>query len=213
MQSKKIQHQIPTQAKKVNTKNLIQINTTEKKNSNNIRIATINARSVKNKQLQIAETVELQNIDFIMLTETWLKNMDKDKAWVKASDLNNNNLRLDIVNRTKRQEGGIALLHKKEYNTTKLETNLQLDTIEHRVWSTTIRNKKLTLSSIYHPPIGLSKGNTHAKFLDEVSKLTQLLMTNYTNLVLLGDFNIHTQDTLNSDSIIYNDMMEALGLQ
>ena len=53
----------------------------------------------------------------------------------------------------------------------------------------------------------------HAKFLDEVSKLTQLLMTNYTNLVLLGDFNIHTQDTENPDSIIYNDTMEALGLQ
>ena len=145
--------------KKMNTKNLIQINTTKKNNSNNIRIATINARSVKNKQLQIVKTVELQNIDFIMLTETWLKNMDEDKAWVDTSHLNNNNLRLDIVNRTKMQGGGIALLHKREYNTTKLETNLQLDTIEHGVWSTTIRNKKLTLASIYHPPIGSSKGN------------------------------------------------------
>ena len=38
-------------------------------------------------------------------------------------------------------------------------------------------------------------------------------MTNYTNLVLLGDFNIHTQDTENPDSITYNDMVEALGLQ
>ena len=83
-----------------------------------------------------------------MLTETWLKNMDEDKAWVDTSDLNNNNLRLDTVNRTKRQGGGIVLLHKNEYNTTKLETNLQLDTIEHRVWSTTIRNKKLTLAGI-----------------------------------------------------------------
>ena len=55
----------------------------------------------------------------------------------------------------------------------KLETNLQLDTLEHGVWSTTIRNKKLTLAGIYHPLIGSSKGNTHAKFLDEVSKLTQ----------------------------------------
>ena len=115
----------------------------------------INKTSVKNKQLQIVKTVELQNIDFIMLTETSLKNTDKDKAWVDTSDLNNNsNLRLDTVNRTKRQGGGIALLHKREYNTTKLERNLQLDTLEHRVWSTTIRNKKLTLAGIYHPPIG-----------------------------------------------------------
>ena len=196
----------------MNTKNLIQINTTKKNNSNNIRIATINARSVKNKQLQIAETVELQNIDFIMLTETWLKNTDEDKAWVNTSDLNNNNLRLDTVNRTKKQGGGMALLHKKEYNTMKLETNLQLDTLEHGVWST-IRNKKLTLAGIYHPPIGSSKGNTHAKFLNEVSKLTQLLITNYTNVILLGDFNIHAQDIENPDSIICNDMMEALGLK
>ena len=49
----------------MNTKNLIQINTTDENNSNNIRIATINSRSGKNKQLQIVKTVELQNIDFI----------------------------------------------------------------------------------------------------------------------------------------------------
>ena len=194
-------------------RNLIQINTTEKNKSKNIRIATINARSVKNKQLQIVETVDLQNIDFIMLTETWVKNMDEDKAWIDTSNLNNNNLTLDTVSRTKRQGGGIALLDKKEYNTTKLETTLQLDKIEHGVSSTTIRNKKLTLAGIYHPPIGSSKGNTYAKFLDEVSKLTQLLMTNYTNVVFLGDFSINTQNTENPDSITYNDMMEALGLQ
>ena len=195
--------------KMVNTKNLIQINTTEKNNLNNIRIATMNTRSVKNKQLQIIEIVELQNIDFIMLTETWLKNLDEDKAWVNTSDLNNNNLRLDTVNRMKRQGGGIALLHKKEHNIIKLETDLQLDTIEHGVWSTTIRNKKLI---IYHPPIGSPKGNTHTTFLDEVCKLIQLLITNYSNLVLLGDFNIHIQDIESADSIAYNDMMEALGL-
>ena len=175
----------------MNTKNLIQINTTGKNNSNNIRIATINARSVKNKQQQIVETIGLENIDFIMLTETCLKNTEEDKAWINTSDLNNNNLRMDTVSRTMRQGGGIALLHRKEYNT-RLETNLQLDTTEHGVWSITIRNKKCTLAGFYHPPIGSSKGNTHTKFLKQVSKLIQLLITYYTNLVLLGDFNIHT---------------------
>ena len=194
----------------MNTRNLIQIHITEKNSSNNIGIVTINARSVKNKQKQIVETIKLENLDFIMLTETWLKNTDEDKAWINTSDLNNNNLRIDTVSRTMRQGGGIALLHRKEYNTTRLETSLQLDTIEHRVWSMTIRNKKLTLAGIYHPPIGSSKHNMHTKFLEGVSKLIQLLMTNYTNLVLLGDFNIHTQDMENPDSITYNDMMEAL---
>ena len=33
------------------------------------------------------------------------------------------------------------------------------------------------------------------------------------NVILLGDFNIHAQDTENPDSIIYNDTMGALGLK
>ena len=38
------------------------------------------------------------------------------------------------------------------------------------------------------------------------------MITNYTNLVLLGDFNIHTQYTESTDSITYNNTMEVLGL-
>ena len=189
------------------------MNQTRKNNSNNIRMATINVRSIKNKQQQIVETSELENTDFIIQTETQPKNTDEDKAWINTSDLDNKNLRIDAVNRTARKGGGTVLLHRKDYITTRLETNLQLDTIEHGVWSTTIGNKKLTLVGIFHPPIGSSMGNSHTRFPEEVSQLIQLLITNYTNLVLLGVFNIHTQDTENPDSITYNDMMEALGLQ
>ena len=46
-----------------------------------------------------------------------------------------------------------------------------------------------------------------------MTTLIQYLITNHTNLVLLGDFNIHTQDIDNPDSQIYNNTMEALGLQ
>ena len=133
--------------------------------------------------------------------------------WIDTSDLHSNNLRIDTVNKTARQGGRIALLHRKEYITTGLETNLQLDTIKHGAWSTTIRSRKLTLVGIYHPPIASSAGDTDTRFLEEVGQLIQFLKTNHTNLVLLGDFNIHDQDTENPDSLVYNDIMEALGLQ
>ena len=139
--------------------------------------------------------------------------MVEDKAWIDTSDLYNNDLRIDTVNRTARQGGGKALLHKNEYMTARLETNLQLDTIEHGVWSTTIRNKRLTLAGVYHALIGSSTGSMHAKCLEEVSQLIQYLITNHTNLVPLGDFNIYTQDIENPDSLIYNNTMEALGLR
>ena len=59
--------------------------------------------------------------------------MHEDKTWIDTSNLLNNNLRIDMVNRTARQEGGIALRQKKEYMTVRLEPNLQLETIEQGV--------------------------------------------------------------------------------
>ena len=52
---------------------------------------------------------------------------------------------------------------------------------------------------IYHPSIGTMAGNTHTKFLDEVSQLVQYFITNHQNLVLLCDVNIHTQDLTHPD--------------
>ena len=104
--------------------------------------------------------------------------------WIDINGLHNNNPRTDTVNRTARKGGGIALLHREEYITTRLDTNLQLDTIKHGVWSSTIRNRKPILVGIYHPPIGSSTGNTHIRFLEKVSQIIQFLIPNHTNLVL-----------------------------
>ena len=48
-------------------------------------------------------------------------------------------------------------------------------------------------------------------FLDEVTDLLTALIPKY-NISLLGDFNIHTEDTSNPYNIIFDDTMEALGL-
>ena len=50
--------------------------------SQHIRIATINTRSIKNKVELVPhlENSELQNLDFLAITETWLKDTDEDRA-------------------------------------------------------------------------------------------------------------------------------------
>ena len=65
----------------------------------------------------------------------------------------------------------------------------------------------ITILVIYHPP-----GNTPTRLLDEVSELVQYYLTNHSNLVILGDFNIPIQDLNNPDSLAFKDTMEALGL-
>ena len=74
--------------------------------------------------------------------------------------------------------------------------------------------KQETHSSWYLPSTNRSSiGNTHTRFLGEVSQLIQFQITNHTNVVLLVDFNVHAQDIENPDSLVYNDIMEGLGLQ
>ena len=53
---------------------------------------------------------------------------------------------------------------------------------------------------------------TTTMFLDEVTELLMALIPKYSNIMLLGNFNMHIEDTSNPDNIIFNDTMEALVL-
>ena len=44
--------------------------------------------NIKHNDL-VLETILLHNLDFAILTETWLKDTDEDQAWVKTSELAN----------------------------------------------------------------------------------------------------------------------------
>ena len=179
--------------------------------SQHIRIATINTRSIKNKVELVLENSELQNLDFLAITEIWLKDTDEDRTWISSSQLESDKLSFQTLNRQNKRGSGLGLLHRKEYQVTRIDNPLQLDTMEHATWRAQLGNQALMLLVIYHPPIG-NAGNTHTRFLDQVSELLQYSITNHKNLVILGDFNIAVQDLGNPDSQTYLDTMEALGL-
>ena len=59
---------------KVNTKNLVHIQLgTDQIYTSNVRVGTVNTRSVKNKSDLIIETSKLENLDFLVISETWLR--------------------------------------------------------------------------------------------------------------------------------------------
>ena len=165
--------------------------------SSNVSIATVNARSVKNKLDLILETSKLENLDFLVISETWLG--EDDATWISTSCLDNDDYRIHPINRQGKQGGGIALLHKDRYQVIRDLKAPQLDLLEYGIWTTRVRNKTLTIIGVYHPALGATR-NTPVRFLVQVSELVQYLFTNHKNLVLLGDFNIHvnrldSQDT------------------
>ena len=77
-----------TQTRGVNTQNLIAIRTVDsggKVTMPYLKIATLNARSVKNKDQLLFQELTDNNIDIGLKTETWLKDTQEDEAWVNQS--------------------------------------------------------------------------------------------------------------------------------
>ena len=188
---------------KVNTKKLVHIQLgTDQIYTSNVRVGTVNTRSVKNKSDLIIETSKLENLDFLVISETWLR--EEDAHWVATSSLDTEGYRIQTINRQGKQGGGVALLHKDRYQVARDHNAPQLDLLEYGIWSTRVRNRILTIAGLYHPPLGSTR-NTPARFLDQVSELVQYLFTNHKNLVLLGDFNIHVNRLDNQDTQAYID--------
>ena len=46
--------------------------------SEQLRVSTVNARSLKHKENLISEEIHNTNSDITIITETWLKNIDED---------------------------------------------------------------------------------------------------------------------------------------
>ena len=208
--SSKLGSRLNKYTSKVNTKNLVHIHLgADQTKTSNVRVGTVNTRSVKNKSNLIIETSKLENLNFVAISETWLK--EEDAHWVATSSLATEEYRIQTINRQGKQGGGVALLHKNRYQVTRDYNAPQLDLLEYGIWSTRVRNRILTIAGLYHPPLGNTR-NTPARFLDQVSELVQNLFTNHKNLVLLGDFNIHVNRLDNQDTQAYIDTMEALGL-
>ena len=199
----------PIKQAKINTKNLVKIDTTYKGHiiTNNVRIAMVNTRSIKNKIDLVNENSELESIDILAITETWLTNSQEDQTWVQTSGLLDQDFTFHMHNRTGRRGGGLGLQHSKEYQARRIDHNNNYTTLEQAGWLLQLGDRMVTILVIYHPP-----GNTPTRLLDEVSQLVQYYMTNHKNLVILGDFNVAVQDLNNPDSLAFYDTMEALGL-
>ena len=62
-------------------------------------------------------------------------------------------------------------------------------------------------------PSSPQKGIINSMFIDAITEYLTDVLSKHKNNVILGDFNIHTEDLSSSDTVIFNDTMEALGLE
>ena len=134
--------------------------------TSNTRLALVNARSIKNKDLMLHHHLIEKEIDICIVTETWLGQTDIDKIWYESTVLNRNQLQLFPSNRQGHRGGGIAFVTKTNI-TTKLLNEGQLNTFQFAKWQLALSHTSITVIAICHPPPSNFMTVTNGEFLDE----------------------------------------------
>ena len=140
-----------------NMSNLQYVKTTDNHNKgggNNMRIETLNARSVKIKGHIIAQQLHETDVDLAVITDTWFKDTDTDRSWLNQSELRQLNYDILLQNRPGPMKGGgIVLMYKHQYSKdiTLLEKTTT-STMEYLVCRLIQRNKCYHIIGLYHPP-------------------------------------------------------------
>ena len=206
----RIQDYIKPSARGINTRNLIYVPIVDsqgKQIEKNFKIATLNTRSLKPKAHLVLEEYLENNLDILLLTETWLS--DNDKFWCESCDFNNNGLCFDFENRVGGQGGGIALISKSHHTVERIQVNVNVANLEFAMWKATINKTKLGLIGIYRPP-DTSIGRVTDELIDIIE---QVRGRNLDQIILLGDINIHIHDITSNDVVAFNSTLDMLGCQ
>ena len=197
----------------VNHNNLIHIRPTNTEGqfcTSNLNIATVNVRSLKNCEQQVLNEIIEGSIDVLVITETWLSNTQDDAHWIQASDLNKEPLTCQIYSRMGRRGGGLALVCK-SYLKPSLKHSFQSQALEAATWTVINKNIPICITGVYHPPPW--EGIINSMFIDTITEYLTDVLSKHKNNIILGDFNIHIEDLSSSDTVIFNNTMEALGLE
>lgn len=190
-----------------------EINCRDNKFAANCKLALWNARSIRNKSASISDFVFTNNLDVLILTETWLCGDSKDNSSV--SDLCNTLLDHDFVHtpRSHRKGGGLGVLCKKGLKA-QLQTNdVTFQSFEHLIVLLTSGSVRLQLVAIYRPPPSKKNNLSVGLFLEEFGSFLEQIITSPGKLLIAGDFNFHTDVSSDYNASKFLGLIDTFCLQ
>jgi exonuclease III len=178
-----------------------------------INMSTINCRSIKSKAELVHSLIDEKGLDTTVMTETWLTKADD--LWSTLCDLNNNGLTMIRANRTRRKGGGIALVSRNHtFRDVKMVKSGESRSFEHSHFKLLVsNNSSLNLLAVYRPPYSTKSPYSVPMFVDDLTKFLMDFLTEHSNVVIMGDFNVHVNNLEDPDVILFCDTMSALGLE
>ena len=189
-----------------NLNNLIYPNRTNTVSCKNEKVtcATLNCRSAIRKDSFIGQILREEKIDFAVLTETWFS--DHKQHQFETSDLNQYGYKISVTNRQNRIGGGIALTHRNTYTSRRISHGVTRS-FEFGIWQHILKNITLHIMGVYRPP-SLA---TNTQFISDFSEFIEGIVPQYSNLMIIGDFNLHIDDN-SSTTADFKDSLFSMGL-
>lgn len=162
-----------------------------------------------NKPTLIADLIIDQNIDFLGLTETWLKKADLPQSRT-VSEMTPTGYSCVHVPRSRGKGGGVGIIHKASLSVKKMPHRV-FRTVENLHVSLKAGHSHLNVYVIYRPPPNTKNKLTADAFFDEMSLLLEDTLQESGHLVIMGDFNFHWDKVENRHTTRLRDILESSG--
>ena len=172
-------------------------------------LSVINARSITPKIHQSQQELLEHHTDICGITETWIK-QDDIEATTREIAPSGYKI-LSLPRSTGQQGGGIALVYRDHYNVKQLgkPTNTDTNTMEYQGYHMRFDNISINLYIIYRLP-----SSRVIQFCNELSLILESDLDLATDKTLfMGDFNIHTDNHQDTDTINFLDTINGFNLQ
>ena len=144
-----------------------------------VNFGLLNIRSLNNKSFLCHDFITFNNLDFFIITETWLSEGDCSPL-IEATPPDFTHLHQP---RLSGRGGGVAVIYRNDFKCTRILFN-NFTSFEHLGFM--VHSKEpIIILIIYRPP----KSNNI--FIQEFAELLSHFLSKYHKILILGDFNIH----------------------
>ncbi len=173
-----------------------------------LKLGLLNIRSLTPKAFIVNEIITDNSFDVLCLTETWLKTND-------YFGLNESTPPSYCYKHEPRQTGrggGVATIYSDILNVTQ-KTGYRFNSFKILMLNVKLSDKQnksilsLALATVYRPP----RPYTH--FLKEFADFLSDLLVNVDKALIIGDFNIHVDNTNDALGLAFTDLMNSFGVK
>ena len=166
---------------------------------------------MKNKYTYINDYIHTHDFDIVAICETWLGNSDYDDTCING--LLPDNYSIYRVDRDDgKRGGGVALIYK---NSLKIKTKevVKYVQFEYLICNLVIDNSSVSLAVVYRPPPSQENLLNTNTFLVEWAEFLSNFTTTTSEVVIVGDLNIHLDNTTHHHTIAMERTVESFDLQ